>query len=301
MTCTSECTKNVVKTLCMVIVFCFLGLIIPLAIGIPVSLHFSLTWFDGTILVAGAVLFEVLICSLLLRYVSCCHESYAFNNAECKKLRFEAEAHHLTTVLEDEHAHYEAFPTISQMAAKSNGAYTLNTVGACLAGLVLGYDINRADGNVTLPNLGVLGLLMVLLSPGDQTTDPAFVQKRVLLCFPVSSGLRDCIHNLGFVVFFGGLLGHVAIHADALLHTECHDPVFNAHDYAFLFLPLAACLFLFLFLVFYKCKCCWKCESSGANHPKFMFFLETFSVIFGLMVYFAHSVSSYVMPARACD
>jgi len=235
-------------------------------------------------------MFEVLVLSMLLRYVS---GTFATNNGACKKMSYAVAPHQIVAFLEDEYSDYEAFPTISQLAAKSNGAYTLNTVGASLAGLVLGYDINRDDGYVTLPNLGVLGLLMVLLSPGDQA-DEAVGQKRVLFCLPVTKGARDWIHNIGFVVFFLGMVGHIVVHS--YYTDDCHDPAFDKHDLAFLVLPIIACVLLLCFLVLLKMP--WlQCK---ANHPKILFFLETFSVVFALGVYFSHSVSSYVMPAREC-
>jgi len=280
--------------------------------------------FDIAILVFGCMLGVILLCALLVRYCGGIHfvlENAALPVAEHDNLNNDGKTDALgnpdpytvSILLEDEIGEYEAFPTISQLLARSNGAYTVNVVAACLVGVVLGYDFHRPDGISTIPNLFVVGLLVVLLSPGDQTNPR---QRRLVCCLPILSGCRGVIHAIGFILFAAGLILHIIFHS-YMIHT-CYDHNFLTHDRVFVALPVLFLFFLIVFMYAFsrvtrvrknaeEARKGATPESKDAKEKrvlregkcnKCMFFCEVLVVVGALMVYFAHSMDSHYTTSR---
>jgi len=282
--------------------------------------------FDIAILVFGCVLGCILACALLVRYCKGglfvaenkkvpLAEHDNMNYDDKKDANGDPDPYKVTVLLEDEVGEYEAFPTISQLLARSNGAYTVNVVAACLVGVVLGYDFHRPDGISTIPNLFVAGLLVVLLSPGDQTNPR---QWRIVCCVPLQGGCRGVIHAIGFILFAVGLILHIIFHS-YMIHT-CDDPNFLTHDRVFVGLTVGFFILLVLFMcVFSRVTSRRQKAEDARNTPgaapepddkmkqrvlregkcnKCMFFCEVVIVVGALMVYFAHSMDSHYTSSR---
>jgi hypothetical protein len=188
--------------------------------------------------------------------------------------------------LESEGHVAENYGTISLLLSRSNSAYTINVLCAVLVGITVGFEYARADGMSAMPTLGNLGLIFVLLSPGNQDNDK---QERDCCCCPVEANVRGALHNLGIAIFGLGLLGGIVWHG--LLLRDCWDPGWGPHDITFvsLFSVFLATLVLWVALwwlgIEKKKRCC---------SDRVQFVTEVCVIVGGLATHFAHSVNSNV-------
>jgi len=190
--------------------------------------------------------------------------------------------------LESETLTSSNYPTISRLLSQSNSAYTVNVLCAVLVGITVGFDYARSDGLSALPNLGNLGLILVLLSPGNQSVPENPAQFRDCCCCPVGKDARSLLHIVGMVVFCLGLGGGILWHA-ALLN-DCWSLDWQPHDLTFLVLYAVCLVSVIVWLLLWSKN---QCPSVRCQ-----FVWETIVVVGGLALHFAHSVNSNAAPLR---